>query len=34
MVFGVDKTTIGEGVYIGENTQRDMEGLQTDSISN
>jgi hypothetical protein len=33
-VFCVDKMTTGEGVYIRENTQRDTEGLQTDSISN
>jgi hypothetical protein len=32
--FLVDKTIVGEGVYIGENTQRDKEGLQTESISN
>jgi hypothetical protein len=32
--FCVDKTIVGEGVYIGENTRRDTKGLQTDSISN
>jgi hypothetical protein len=30
----VFKTIAGEGVCIGENTQCDMEGLQTDSILN
>jgi hypothetical protein len=25
---------VEEGVYIGENTRHDTEGLQTDSISN